>query len=482
MKKTAHKAAAKAEQAARAQAQDMLHTMLQDMLQIDDRPEIWAAFPQFLQALPQFASVVRDTHAAAMQGGTKIDLFLAVALEILVAMCDAHAGQLDRAIGRLTRAATMQSNSLLAQGALFHVQGLADPANPKYQLQDRFCIKPFVELHVLERTSHQCCGNWLPTSAGDLNEQPWEAVWNSQAAQAVRASIHDGSYRHCNKTACPAIQAGTLPTKAQAMAQWPGLAALIAEQETEMPRGPEDVNLAYDATCNLSCPSCRTTKVAADSATRERYSALQERAILPMLREAKSVFITGSGDPFASKNFRQLIERLTPDEYPDLRFRIMTNAMLFTPREWERFPALHRRVQSLQISIDGASAQTHELLRRGARWDVMQENLRFAADLLAEGMVQGLYLSFTVQVDNFHEMGDAVVLADQLNATGLYFGKMTNWGTFTPDEYARKAVFVPSHPQHQAFMAAMADPRLRSPRVILGNLIDHLPERAAEAA
>jgi hypothetical protein len=74
------------------------------------------------------------------------------------------------------------------------------------------------------------------------------------------------------------------------------------------------------------------------------------------------------------------------------------------------------------------------------------------------------------------------VLADQLNATGLYFGKMTNWGTFTPDEYARKAVFVPSHPQHQAFMAAMADPRLRSPRVILGNLIDHLPERAAEAA
>jgi MoaA/NifB/PqqE/SkfB family radical SAM enzyme len=335
---------------------------------------------------------------------------------------------------------------------------------------------------VLERTSHQCCGNWLPTSAGDLNEQPWEAVWNSQAAQAVRASIHDGSYRHCNKTACPAIQAGTLPTKAQAMAQWPGLAALIAEQETEMPRGPEDVNLAYDATCNLSCPSCRTTKVAADSATRERYSALQERAILPMLREAKSVFITGSGDPFASKNFRQLIERLTPDEYPDLRFRIMTNAMLFTPREWERFPALHRRVQSLQISIDGASAQTHELLRRGARWDVMQENLRFAADLLAEGMVQGLYLSFTVQVDNFHEMGDAVVLADQLNATGLYFGKMTNWGTFTPDEYARKAVFVPSHPQHQAFMAAMADPRLRSPRVILGNLIDHLPERAAEAA
>jgi sulfatase maturation enzyme AslB (radical SAM superfamily) len=481
MTKTAHKAAAKAEQAARARAQDMLQTMLHDLIQIDDRPEIWAAFPQFLQALPQFSAVIRDTHAAAMRGGAKIDLFLAIALEILVAMCDAHEGQLPAAIARLTRAATMQSNSLLAQGALFHVQGMADPGNAKYRLQDRFCVKPFVELHVLENSSHQCCGNWVPTSAGDLSQSNWEEVWNSPAAQAVRASIHDGSYRHCNKTACPDIQAGTLPTKAAAMARWPALAGLIAECETEMPHGPEDVNLAYDATCNLSCPSCRTHKVAADAATRERYTEMQERAILPMLREAKSVFITGSGDPFASKNFRQLMERLTPDAYPDLRFRIMTNAMLFTPREWEKFPALHARVQSLQISIDGASKETHELLRRGARWDVMQENLRFAADLLAQGLVEAMYLSFTVQVDNFHEMGAAVDLADQLGVTGLYFGKMTNWGTFSPDEYAQKAVFTPTHPQYRAFLAAMADPRLRSPRVILGNLVDYLPEHALAA-
>lgn len=482
MKTNAHKAAAEAEQAARAQAQDMLHTMLQDLIQIDDRPEIWAAFPQFLQALPQFSAVIRDTHAAAMRGGTKIDLFLAIALEVLLAMCDAHQHQLPAAIARLTRAATMQSNSLLAQGALFHVQGLADPGNPKYRLEDRFCEKPFVELHVLEKTTHQCCANWLPTSAGDLSTGHWQEVWNSQAAQAVRASIHDGSYRHCNKTACPAIQAGTLPTRAEAMARWPSLAALIAERETEMPHGPAEVNLAYDVTCNLSCPSCRTEKLAADAATRERYAEMQERAILPMLREARSVFITGSGDPFASKNFRQLMERLTPDDYPELRFRIMTNAMLFTPREWERFPALHARVQSLQISIDGASKHTHELLRRGARWEVMEQNLRFAADLRAQGMVEALYLSFTVQVDNFHEMGAAAELADSLGVTGLYFGKMTNWGTFSPEEYAQKAVFVPTHPQYRAFLAAMADPRLRSPRVILGNLIDYLPERLAQAA
>lgn len=235
------------------------------------------------------------------------------------------------------------------------------------------------------------------------------------------------------------------------------------------------MNLAYDRTCNLSCPSCRTKKYAADEATRNRYDELQERNILPMLRGAKSVFITGSGDPFASKNFRRLMERLTPDLYPELKFRVMTNAMLFTPREWNRFPALHRRVLALQISIDGASKETHELLRRGARWEVMEQNLKFAAGLLEEDLIDQMQLSFTVQLENFHEMGLACDLADELNVSHIYFGRVTNWGTFSADEYARKAVFIPTHPRHEEFLAAMADPRLRSPRVALGNLSEFLP-------
>jgi hypothetical protein len=48
-------------------------------------------------------------------------------------------------------------------------------------------------------------------------------------------------------------------------------------------------------------------RFAADEALRARFDRLQERAILPMLKSAKTVFITGSGDPFASKNFRALI-------------------------------------------------------------------------------------------------------------------------------------------------------------------------------
>lgn len=56
-----------------------------------------------------------------------------------------------------------------------------------------------------------------------------------------------------------------------------------------MVRGPETMTLSYDRACDLSCPSCRSTRYAADDATRDRYTALQERAILPLLKHAKTV-------------------------------------------------------------------------------------------------------------------------------------------------------------------------------------------------
>jgi hypothetical protein len=192
------------------------------------------------------------------------------------------------------------------------------------------------------------------------------------------------------------------------------------------------------------------------------------------------VFITGSGDPFASKNFRRLMEQLTPEEYPDLKFQVMTNGMLFTPAQWARFPALHRRTAVLKISVDAATGPTHELLRRGARWPVMLENMAFAGTLAADGLVDYFELVFTVQTDNFREMGDAVDLAHQVGATGIYFARITNWGTFTDRQYADKAVFLPGHPDYEEFLEYMQDPRLRDPMVLLGDLSPFVKPADAE--
>lgn len=450
---------------------DLMLTVLSDGL---DHPELWESVPGFVDAMPELIEVLRHQLDTESRREHRTPILL------LLGMCGAATGHAAMMVGKLEPLLIEYSQSPLVQGALFHLQGLADPGNPKYQLAGKICPAPFVQVDVLERSSHLCCASWLNTSAGDMSTNAWEDVWNSEAAQAIRESIHDGSYRYCNKGACPKIQANDLTPATELAAQSGFWHEILENAATAVPQGPEIVNLAYDRTCNLSCPSCRVERFAADEALRERFDRMQERTILPLLKGAKTVFITGSGDPFASKNFRRLMEQLTPGEYPELRFQVMTNGMLFTPRQWESFPALHNRVKILKISVDAATGPTHELLRRGARWPTVLENMAFAGELTARGAVDHFELVFTVQTENYREMGDAVDLARQVGATGIYFARITNWGTFTDDQYRDKAVFLTSHAEHDAFLQHMQDPRLRDPMVLLGDLHPFVEAPAGE--
>lgn len=450
-------------------AHQVLELLVQDFARGVDFPELWPAFPEIVGRYPELPTMVLDCVLQAPSGQLR-DL-----LTIVLAMVQAAYGDVAAALLGLEPLAVAQSQSPLVQGAVFYLQGLQDPDNPKFELKGKICGAPFEQLDVLERSTHLCCASWLQASAGDLSTTAWEDVWNSASAQSIRRSIYDGSYRYCNKTACPRIQANVLDKVEDLAIRSEVWRERLESQRTVLMAGPERVNLAYDRTCNLSCPSCRSEAFAADAPTRARYEAMQNEQILPLLHGAKTVMVTGSGDPFASKNFRRLIEQLGPEDYPDLRFQIMTNAMLLTPREWARFPSLHRRVGLLKVSIDAARGATHERLRRGARWDVMMQNMRFAGELLADGLISRYELVFTVQDDNFHEMAEACDLAREVGASCIWFFRITNWGTFSAEEYRKKAVFLPSHPEHADFLKELTDPRLNDPRVSLGDMEAFLP-------
>lgn len=455
---------ARATGAAEIDAREVVDLMVDRIADGLDHPELWADFPELMHDVPW----LRATIESALMAGRGNQGLLAV----LRAMAMAVDGETAAALVWLEPLAIANSQSALVQGAVFHLQSLLDPDNPKYRLTGKVCDKPFTRIDVLDGAAHQCCASWVHQSAGDLSRQPWQDVWNSPEAQAVRASMFDGSYRYCNKTACHFIGANELPTREEVAARSPWWRNVVENAVTAMDRGPDIVNLAYDRTCNLACPSCRTEKYAADAQTRERFARLQEDAIMPMLEHTEVVWITGSGDTMASKNFRQLLSRLTPDRYPGLRFVLMTNGMLLTRQEWARFPALHHRVDVLRLSLDAATGPTHELLRRGARWSVMEENMAFFAELRREGHVAAFDMIFTVQVENFTEMADAIDLARKYGADHVRYYRMTNWGTFSERDYAAKAVFMPSHPRHSEFLAVMRDPRLSSPIAKLGDLSD----------
>ncbi len=449
---------------------DLLMSILSDGL---DHPEVWDEMPDFLRLFPDMVSHI-DSRVAQEPDATAQALLI-----MLQSIALATAGEFERAFALAEPLAIKNSQSALVQGVLFRLKGLREPDNLTYDLAGKFCAVPFRQVDVLENSTHLCCASWLHASVGDMRTSDWWQVWNSPTAQKIRASIHDGTYRYCNKSACSSIAGNTLAQSGDAAQESPKWARIIAAKQTTIEEGPETVNLAYDRTCNLACPSCRSEKYAADSKTRATYDEMQRKNILPLLKDAKTVFVTGSGDPFASKNFRNLMKQLTKEDYPELGFQIMTNAMLLTPKQWAEFPTLHGRTRLLKVSIDAATGLTHERLRLGSIWPIMLENMVFAGELTARGEIDCFKLVFVVQRDNYLEMGDAVDLAKQVGAQHIYFARITNWGTFTPAQFEQKSVFMPSHPEYAQFIEHMQDDRLRDPIVELGDLGEFIADKHA---
>ena len=230
-------------------AQQTIDLMLSVMSDGFDHPELWGLVPALVSENPFIPNALQQRSAM------ESSLRLRMQLQMLLGLSMAAAGAPLEALHALMPLGASESQNPQTQGVLFHLQGLLDPTNPKYQLVGKICETPFQQMDVLERSTHLCCASWMSRSAGDLSSNDWNDVWNSAAAQEIRASIHDGSYRYCNKGACPKIQSNALPLAAELSARSTDWSDIIASATTALPTGPETVNLAYDRTCNLSCPS-----------------------------------------------------------------------------------------------------------------------------------------------------------------------------------------------------------------------------------
>ena len=188
-------------------------------------------------------------------------------------------------------------------------------------LKTRFCGVPFEHFELLPNGDvFQCCPTWLPSSAGNFRAASGNEVWNSKQAQAVRASILDGSFSFCRRNLCPHIQSGDLPTIAQAREN-PAQRDIIDNKKTIVEGIPAFLNLCNDLSCNLSCPSCRVEKI--NHVRGDGYDLakeLQDKVVASFLSEpsdqAFTLSITGSGDPFGSEGLPRVPVRLRWRQVP----------------------------------------------------------------------------------------------------------------------------------------------------------------------
>ena len=334
-------------------------------------------------------------------------------------------------------------------------------------LKARICSHPFTRIDLLHGegglagsvpTARVCCVHWLPTVIGKLSDGP-EAIVNSAVAQDIRRSMLDGSFKYCDHLNCQAMPNDQLPLKTEVIE--PVLRKAI-DTGAVLVDGPSELLFAIDDSCNLSCPSCRVEVRGASQEENKALMEMVEQTVLPMLRNVSAVMINPAGEVMVSEPSRAVLRYISDETTPNLKVRIITNGTRFSEEEWAKFPGIHNKVEYIRVSLDAARKETFEKLRRGASYEETWRNLRFLSRLRKARKIDGLFLSFTYQRDNFREMPEFVQMGLDLDVDGVMFERLMNMGAFTNDEYRERAVHLSDHGQYPEFQRVLEQPLLKN--------------------
>lgn len=314
-------------------------------------------------------------------------------------------------------------------------------------LKNYICTVPFSYLEIHKYNVHGCCPSWINIPYGNVDNL--KDIWNGDIATNVRESVLDGTYKYCDKNNCPHLSQ-LIHTQSVS-----GIFINKLQQESLKTDGPTRLNLCFDNSCNLSCPSCRKSVIFSDNDDILKNDKILEDLSFNFKNTVTSLYISGTADPFASKTFRNFLKNFNIDMFPKLtNIHIHTNGLLLDEKMWNNIQNVHKYIKTIEVSIDAATKDTYEKVRRGGNWERLNKNLIFISKIPT--IINKSY-SFVVQDANYKEMEMFYKLINNLphfrkNKHIVYFGKILNWGTYSEEEFLVKQVWGEHHSNFNDFL------------------------------
>ena len=309
-------------------------------------------------------------------------------------------------------------------------------------LSNYVCPTPFMYMEIHKNSTHSCCPTWLPNNIGSsLNE-----VWDGDQLKKVQDSILDGSYKYCSKTACPYLS-GFISTKIPP-------SKFIKKEDFKVEKyknGPKSLNFAFDRSCNLSCPTCRTSMIMANGSEIDFVESKLNEVITQFGNSVELIYLSGTSDPFSSKTFRNFLFNIDLNKFPKLNhIHLHTNGLLLNNQMWDKLTHIHHLIKTIEISVDASKKETYEIVRRGGNWETLIENLEFISKI----PMNKKNVSFVVQDINYMEMWDFYKMIMKIfkNNVNIFFNKIDNWGTYSEGEFKLKQIWSHEHPEFDKFL------------------------------
>jgi radical SAM protein with 4Fe4S-binding SPASM domain len=181
---------------------------------------------------------------------------------------------------------------------------------------------------------------------------------------------------------------------------------------------PESLSIELTALCNLKCPHCSSHGMRHlhqhHNGRPEMSTSLLEHLAHEAFPHATAVSLVGRGEPtLASDNLWNTFTRLLV--HYDLRMSCVTNGTRIIRRFNE---ALIPYVNELCVSIDGATKETYEYNRKGAKFESVLNNVRYYHELRTRSRLARrpqLSFSWTLKKNNIHELPAFVELVKEFD-------------------------------------------------------------------
>jgi len=332
----------------------------------------------------------------------------------------------------------------------------------KDKLNKYVCTNPFNYMDLQPYQVYVCCPSWCPTS---IREGKEEIQWDTDTAVDIRKSILDGTYRHCDHNVCPSLNqllnTNQIPgnfVEKEKFLNYHKINSIDDVKDIET--HPEHVLFGFDRSCNFKCPSCRIDLVANDDEStkthQDKLKTLNEIET-KFAKFIKTILITGSGDPFYSKIYRNYLINFDSEKYPNLeQINIITNGKMLNKKMWESLSA-KKHIKAIEISIDAGTKYTYEnVTRLNGDWDVLLDNLKFISTITT---INYLTLSFVVSEKNYLEMGTFYDIMSEIFKNSIFklrlnYTQHVHWGdgAYTEEEVKKIQVFKKDHPFFDSFL------------------------------
>ncbi len=289
---------------------------------------------------------------------------------------------------------------------------------------DLECRTMLNHLEILYRGNTRCCcTTFVEQNLDNIMDKGVNELWHSNLHKILCLSTENHTYSFCDKTMCPLFVA----KKNENLRNF-------ESAYKQMSDFPETLALGYDATCNLNCITCRSSIFVANAKERAELSVISDRVIKDYLTHCKFLILAGDGEVFLSSAYKEIyLNKKCNPRY----IRLLSNGLLFNQTNWEKFIDNKTGYIMLTVSIDAATKETYEKIRRSGNFDILKQNMQFASKLRKAGQLKYFRMNFVVQKENYKEMPMFVKWGEELGVDEIFFSKLLNWGTYSDEEFVQ---------------------------------------------